>query len=272
MAVTTSADVTGIEAATQSLSPETNEQLRELRAALELLPESQRRALLLREWQGLSYAEIADELELSVSAVEALLFRARRGLAFHLQRTKSRLRDLGSSLAALRAIVQGGGAKMAVVTAVAGMAAAPAIVQDDRETAVARNPPSPSARATPVAAPHTATVRAGPARSSRHSAPARARAPAGAAPAGKAGAARVAPAPAARPATAAERSAPPPGAVAPAPAPAAPAPPPAVPDPVPAEVEPVADQVTAAVPAVVDAVEPVVDALPVPPPVPLPTK
>jgi len=40
----------------------------------------QRRAILLREWQGLSYAEIADELQLSVGAVEALLFRARRGL------------------------------------------------------------------------------------------------------------------------------------------------------------------------------------------------
>ena len=56
------------------------EQLDALREALATLPERQRRAILLREWQGLSYAEIADELQLSVSAVETLLFRARRSL------------------------------------------------------------------------------------------------------------------------------------------------------------------------------------------------
>jgi len=35
---------------------------------------------LLREWQGLSYEEIAAELGLTQSAVEALLHRARRSL------------------------------------------------------------------------------------------------------------------------------------------------------------------------------------------------
>ncbi|HEX5469704.1 MAG TPA: sigma-70 family RNA polymerase sigma factor [Gaiellaceae bacterium] len=48
--------------------------------ALEDLTDAQRRAVLLREIQGRSYAEIAVELDLSVSAVEALLFRARRRL------------------------------------------------------------------------------------------------------------------------------------------------------------------------------------------------
>jgi RNA polymerase sigma factor (sigma-70 family) len=52
-----------------------------LSRALRSMPEQQRRALLLREWQGLSYSEIAAELELSQPAVEALLFRARRSLA-----------------------------------------------------------------------------------------------------------------------------------------------------------------------------------------------
>src|SRR5437868_11408072 len=52
-----------------------------LTSALRLVPEQQRRALLLREWQGLSYKEIADELRLSQAAVETLLFRARRSLA-----------------------------------------------------------------------------------------------------------------------------------------------------------------------------------------------
>jgi RNA polymerase sigma factor (sigma-70 family) len=45
------------------------------------LPEQQRRAILLREWQGLSYREIADELGVSVAAVETMIFRARRRMA-----------------------------------------------------------------------------------------------------------------------------------------------------------------------------------------------
>ena len=52
-----------------------------IQAALAAMPEQQRRAILLREWKGLSYREIASELELSQSAVETLIFRARRSLA-----------------------------------------------------------------------------------------------------------------------------------------------------------------------------------------------
>ena len=52
-----------------------------LTRALRVLPEQQRRALLLREWQGLSYHEIASEMRLSQATVESLLFRARRSLA-----------------------------------------------------------------------------------------------------------------------------------------------------------------------------------------------
>jgi RNA polymerase sigma factor (sigma-70 family) len=52
----------------------------ELRGALAALPEHQRQALVLRELEGRTYAEIADRLQLSVSAVETLLFRARRAL------------------------------------------------------------------------------------------------------------------------------------------------------------------------------------------------
>jgi len=52
-----------------------------LTRALRVLPEQQRRALLLREWKGLSYKEIADEMRLTQAAVETLLFRARRSLA-----------------------------------------------------------------------------------------------------------------------------------------------------------------------------------------------
>jgi RNA polymerase sigma factor (sigma-70 family) len=56
------------------------EQLVDLTGALHGLPHRQRHALVLREWQGLDYAEIASELGLTQSAVETLLHRARRSL------------------------------------------------------------------------------------------------------------------------------------------------------------------------------------------------
>ena len=63
-------------------SPErATEELIPLTDALAELPPTQRRALLLREWHGLSYREIAAELGLSQAAVETLLFRGRRSLA-----------------------------------------------------------------------------------------------------------------------------------------------------------------------------------------------
>ena len=52
-----------------------------LEDALARMPDQQRRAILLREWRGLSYKEIAAEMELSNAAVETLIFRARRSLA-----------------------------------------------------------------------------------------------------------------------------------------------------------------------------------------------
>ena len=60
-------------------------QLTELTAAVAALPPNQRRALLLREWRGLPYDEIATELGVSRTAVEMLLFRARRAVARRLQ-------------------------------------------------------------------------------------------------------------------------------------------------------------------------------------------
>jgi RNA polymerase sigma factor (sigma-70 family) len=44
------------------------------------LPTTQRSALVLRELEGRSYADIADELETTVPAVKSLLVRARQGL------------------------------------------------------------------------------------------------------------------------------------------------------------------------------------------------
>jgi RNA polymerase sigma factor (sigma-70 family) len=56
-----------------------------LRSALERLPEQQRKAIVMRELQGASYAEIATALETTQGAVESLIFRARRQLASALQ-------------------------------------------------------------------------------------------------------------------------------------------------------------------------------------------
>jgi RNA polymerase sigma factor (sigma-70 family) len=94
-----------------------------VQSALSRLPETQRRALLLREWQGRSYAEIARELGVSRPAVEALLFRARRGLARELgegPRERRHALDLASLLAAAKSLLGGGAA---VKVAAAGVAA-----------------------------------------------------------------------------------------------------------------------------------------------------
>jgi RNA polymerase sigma factor (sigma-70 family) len=47
---------------------------------IEQLPDNQKVAFTLHKTEGLSYQEIADVMELSVSAVESLLFRARQNL------------------------------------------------------------------------------------------------------------------------------------------------------------------------------------------------
>jgi RNA polymerase sigma-70 factor (ECF subfamily) len=52
-----------------------------LEVALAELPERQRAALWLSAVEGLSYAEVADSLEVSESAVKALVHRARSSLA-----------------------------------------------------------------------------------------------------------------------------------------------------------------------------------------------
>jgi RNA polymerase sigma factor (sigma-70 family) len=57
----------------------------EIATAIRRLPPNQRAVILLREIQGRSYAEIAEELELSLAAVETLIFRARRSLSERLK-------------------------------------------------------------------------------------------------------------------------------------------------------------------------------------------
>jgi RNA polymerase sigma factor (sigma-70 family) len=67
----------------------------EIRVALKRLRPAQREALVLREIGGRSYVEIAAAMDMSVPAVETLLFRARQAFRLELEdeapRTRSRL-------------------------------------------------------------------------------------------------------------------------------------------------------------------------------------
>jgi RNA polymerase sigma factor (sigma-70 family) len=91
--------------------------------ALRRLPERQREAILLREWQGLSYRELADRLDLTQAAAETLIFRARRSLAAALEESGVRGRrkalhslDLGGLVAVLKTVFAGtAGIKTAAV-------------------------------------------------------------------------------------------------------------------------------------------------------------
>jgi RNA polymerase sigma factor (sigma-70 family) len=105
-----------------------------LQDVLEKMPESQRRAILLREWQGLTYREIADELDVSQSAVETLIFRARRALAAGLEQLPSGERDrglrkrarhagdAGAVAVALKTLLSSGSAAKIAVTALVAAA------------------------------------------------------------------------------------------------------------------------------------------------------
>jgi RNA polymerase sigma factor (sigma-70 family) len=107
-----------------------------LQDVLETMPENQRRAILLREWQGLTYREISAELGVTQAAVETLIFRARRALAQGLEQDadtwKKRLRrgaDVGGAIAFVKALLGGGGAaavKVATALAVAATTVATA--------------------------------------------------------------------------------------------------------------------------------------------------
>jgi RNA polymerase sigma factor (sigma-70 family) len=96
----------------------------ELTRALGSIPERQRRALLLREFQGLSYEEIAVELGVSVAAVETLLFRARRAVAERLEQpeTTRRRGAIAALIAFFRWPFQGGVAPLKVAAIAATVA------------------------------------------------------------------------------------------------------------------------------------------------------
>src|SRR5205823_4895417 len=130
--------------------------------ALSCLSFNQRSALVMRELEGRSCKEIAETLALSVSAVEALLFRARR----RLQVERKALGVLGTaplpgSLASTLGIGGGGGGAAASgLTALGGdavlkAATALVVVGATASGVIAIARPTPTYRpATPPAATH----------------------------------------------------------------------------------------------------------------------
>jgi RNA polymerase sigma factor (sigma-70 family) len=115
-----------------------SDELIRLQDVLEEMSENQRRAILLREWQGLTYREISSELGLTQAATETLIFRARRALAQGLEQNADTWRgrlgkgsDFGGVIGSLWALLSGG-------SAIAVKAAATAVVV--ATTAVAASP------------------------------------------------------------------------------------------------------------------------------------
>jgi RNA polymerase sigma-70 factor (ECF subfamily) len=138
--VETPRDLDRVPAAALARDDERPDELIGLRDALAEMPPKLQRVVLLREWQGLSYGEIGAELGVSQSAVETLLYRARRDLARRLRG----LLDLGP-LFGIKALLGG-----ATVAAVAVATLDPG--------SISRPSPAPLARIA-VAVPHARTLR-----------------------------------------------------------------------------------------------------------------
>jgi RNA polymerase sigma factor (sigma-70 family) len=114
--------------------------------AVGALAPQQREAMLLREFGGLSYDELAVALGVSIPAVESLLFRARTKLRLEL---KAIAAALGGLLP--RLLAGGGVAKVAGLTVAAGLVTG-GVVATDR---VPHTPPAPRPHHAVVVVPPT---------------------------------------------------------------------------------------------------------------------
>jgi DNA-directed RNA polymerase specialized sigma24 family protein len=130
--------------------------------ALSELPAMERRALLLREWQGFSYREVAADLGVSNRVVERLLRRGRRRLAAHRQswRRDGRIAGFALPWPALKSLFSTG----VVAKGLLGAASVVLIA-----TAV------PALRSRPAAPPPVAKVAAKPQRATPVALPTRSR-------------------------------------------------------------------------------------------------
>jgi RNA polymerase sigma-70 factor, ECF subfamily len=142
-------------------APAEPESVMALETALGDLTDLQRSAILLREWRGLSYREIAEELELSQAAVETLIFRARRTLARSLDRqdvarpgTLARCLDVGGLLSALKSVLGlGGSAKLAAGFIGAAVLAGSIPDTPERHAVAQPKAPPPTQVSAPLAVP-----------------------------------------------------------------------------------------------------------------------
>jgi RNA polymerase sigma-70 factor (ECF subfamily) len=132
-----------------------SEDLRALGHTIQNLPTQQREALLLHEFCGLRYEEVAAAIGVSESAIGSLLFRARSRLRFLLQRAYGLLpvpwlwdlaRGPGVKVAALPAVAKVGTAAVAV-----SLATGTAVVIE-REVETPKKPAPPPARVSEAAA------------------------------------------------------------------------------------------------------------------------
>lgn len=161
--------------------PAPDERVEGLQDALAALPFNQRAALVLREVAGLSYAEIARHLGVSLNAVQMLVFRARRNVREQLETAARRagalaptwLTNLLPGVERLPALRAGGAAAVAVFAALAvsgaeSALAPPAIPEPRRPLpAAVETEPRPQAelvrrprveRGTPAPRPEAATA------------------------------------------------------------------------------------------------------------------
>jgi RNA polymerase sigma factor (sigma-70 family) len=121
--------------------------MEDVRTALAALPDNQRRALVLREWQGASSDEIATELQLSEPATHALLFRARKSFATAMSTSRSALAGLNVAVVIdflrthAKPLLGGAATKAAVVTSAAGVVIGGVVLEERTD----RGAPSPPA-------------------------------------------------------------------------------------------------------------------------------
>lgn len=148
---------------------EATDELLGLEHALASLAEPQRQAVLLRDWQGLSYQEVADHLGITVSSAESLIFRGRDALARALNGDDPRAQEphrrrfgLSSLASALKPGLLGGSVAAKVAAGVAvvavGLGAGDSILRHDETP---RRTPSPQVATSSARAGSTAGINPG---------------------------------------------------------------------------------------------------------------
>jgi RNA polymerase sigma-70 factor, ECF subfamily len=142
-----------------------SEDLRALGHTIKRLPAQQREALLLHEFCGLRYEEVAAAIGVSESAIGSLLFRARSRLRFLLQRAYGLVpapwlwdlaRAPGVKVAALPTVAKVGTAAVAL-----SLATGTAVVVE-REVEAPKKPAPPPPRVSPASVAPTGVFRATP--------------------------------------------------------------------------------------------------------------